>query len=61
MTLKAAKETFEKAQELALNNNDELGELMAIGMLELTTSLAADLRKIISKLDDLERRVKRLD
>ena len=60
MTLKSAKQTFEKAQEIALSNNDELGELMAIGMLELTTALNSDLRKIISKLDDLERRVKRL-
>ena len=61
MTLKAAKEAFEQAQEIALHNTDELGELMATGMLELTNALQVDMRKLISKLDDLERRVKRLD
>lgn len=61
MTLKAAKEAFAKAQEIALHNTDEMGELMAIGMLELTNALQVDMRNLISKLDDLERRVKRLD
>lgn len=61
MTLKHAKDTFAKAQELALQNNDDLGELMAIGMMELTTALQIELRKITQGLSDLERRVKRLD
>lgn len=60
MSLKDAKETFEKAQAVALELNDELGELMAIGMMELTTALQIELRRINSNLDDVESRVKRL-
>lgn len=60
MSLKDAKETFEKAQVVALELNDELGELMAIGMMELTTALQIELRRINSNLDDVESRVKRL-
>jgi hypothetical protein len=61
MTLKHAKDTFAKAQEVALQNNDSLGELMAVGMLELSTALQLELKKITQHLADLERRVKRLD
>ena len=61
MTLKHAKDTFAKAQEVALQNNDSLGELMAVGMLELSTAVQTELRNIKQLLADLERRVKRLD
>ena len=61
MTLKHAKDTFAKAQEVALQNDDALGELMAVGMMELTTAVQTELRNIKQLLSDLERRVKRLD
>lgn len=61
MTLKSAKETFDKAQEVALEAGDDHGELIAIGLSKLTDALTKELRKITSQLDDLERRVKRLD
>jgi hypothetical protein len=61
MTLKHAKDTFAKAQEVALQNDDSLGELMAVGMMELTTAVQTELRSIKQLLCDLERRVKRLD
>ena len=61
MTLKHAKDTFAKAQEVALQNDDSLGELMAVGMMELTTAVQTEFRNIKQLPSDLERRVKRLD
>ena len=61
MTLKAAKERFLQAQDIALENNNAFGEVLALGLAELTGALQTELRKITSKLDDVERRVKRLD
>lgn len=61
MTLRKAKETFEKAQTVALEQGNDATELMAIGMAELAEALRRELSNISSKLEDLERRVRRLD
>jgi hypothetical protein len=58
MKFRETKETFEKAQEAALQAGDDLGELMAIGMLQLVTTLDRELKGIRSDLDQLRRQQK---
>jgi len=60
-TLRKAKETFEKAQTVALEQDNDATELMAIGMAELAEALRRELAAITSKVEEVERLVRRLD
>jgi len=60
MTFKTAREIFEKAQVIALNDGEEVTEGIAAGLIELTKALAITLKHMEDKINSLEREVRHL-
>lgn len=58
MKLKNSTETFTEAQQVAMQNGDELGNLLATGMLELGKELDLEFKKITKLLVALDQRAK---
>lgn len=51
-------ERFTQAQLLAMSAKDEVGEVIAIGLTELTKALQDELRNIRYDVQDLEKKLK---
>jgi len=58
MKLDNSTDAFAEAQQVAMQNGDKLGALMATGMLELSTALQLEFKKITKLLVALEQQAK---
>lgn len=60
MSFKTARDIFEKAQETALNRDEEAIEGIAAGLIELAKSMASEMSNLERKLNSLDQKVSRL-
>ena len=60
MSFKTAQDAFESAQQIADANNDSAAAQIAVGMVELTKAIRAEMRSIGQKVDSVESKVRNL-
>lgn len=58
MTFKTAQEFFEEAKTFAEERQDEFGEAIAAGMIDLTRAIKSELNRMKSEMDSIKNRVK---